>query len=40
MLDVSVLISLKNSGISYEIDAVPTGETPVNLLQHNYYNLG
>lgn len=39
-LDVTAVISLSETGLTYQIDAVPSEETPVNIAQHNYYNLG
>ncbi|GHA58708.1 aldose 1-epimerase [Amylibacter ulvae] len=39
-VDVSLKITLKDSTLAYELDALPSGETPINLAQHNYYNLG
>ncbi|MDG2475155.1 MAG: galactose mutarotase [Paracoccaceae bacterium] len=38
-VDVTVVVSLKGNTLSYEMSAIPDRPTPINLAQHNYYNL-
>jgi aldose 1-epimerase len=38
-VDFTVVIRLKGLRLSYEMRAVPECPTPINLAQHNYYNL-
>ncbi|WP_165775614.1 aldose epimerase family protein [Paramylibacter kogurei] len=39
-VNVTLKLSLNNSTLTYDFFAKPSGETPINLAQHNYYNLG
>jgi aldose 1-epimerase len=38
-VEVTVTITLSGNVLSYEMTAVPDQATPINLAQHNYYNL-
>ena len=38
-VDVTVKITLFESTLTYEMIAIPDRPTPINLAQHNYYNL-
>lgn len=39
-VDFCVDISLEGSKLTYDMRAIPSEPTPINLAQHNYYNLG
>lgn len=39
-IDVSIVVSLSNHAVTYDMTATPDRVTPVNLAQHSYYNLG
>lgn len=38
-VDFTVTVTLKNGAVSYEMEGMPDRITPINLAQHNYYNL-
>ena len=39
-VDFTVTITLTGTTLTYDMQAMPDRETPINLAQHNYYNLG
>lgn len=39
-MEVSVTIRLDHTSLTYQISATPSEPSPVNIVQHNYYNLG
>lgn len=39
-VDFDVVIRLRGRELTYDMAATPDRETPINLAQHNYYNLG
>ena len=39
LVDITVIISLSGNILSYEMTAIPDRPTPINMAQHNYYNL-
>ena len=38
-VDVTVIVKLHKNTVTYEMSAIPDRSTPINLAQHNYYNL-
>lgn len=38
-LDISALVQLDQNGLTYDLTARPDRPSPVNMAQHNYYNL-
>lgn len=39
-VDFAVTVRLKGHAVTYDMEAMPDRETPINLAQHNYYRLG
>ena len=39
VVDVTVMVKLHKNTVTYEMSAIPDRPTPINLAQHNYYNL-
>ena len=39
VVDVTVVVKLDKNTVTYEMSAIPDRPTPINLAQHNYYNL-
>lgn len=39
-VEFEVIVRLSDSGLAYDMRARPDRPTPINLAQHNYYNLG